>query len=282
MLYFIFNFALAFVIIKDVTKINLIVPNLILKLILHLFCVVQMFAKVDEPILPVPSVQGLEQIKISSLFRQGEDLLSSPSISVLSGKIASFSISRDTSTGFDGLFLSIKSTLINGKILMEGFVFSGQGEMEGDNGLTAKAKKTLIDLKLDLKQSTESKNSSFANEIKMKGMFKLKGIPYISLQFKNGASFWIKKGEVRNGIRMIHFDGGNQSPHAILEKKGHFARVNLSSQSVSEMNFLLPMEGGGSVFLKEVAEGDLFKFPILGSDGAVIEIEIKTEIIKRN
>jgi hypothetical protein len=48
------------------------------------------------------------------------------------------------------------------------------------------------------------------------------------------------------------------------------------------MNFLLPMEGGGSVFLKEVAEGDLFKFPILGSDGAVIEIEIKTEIIKRN
>ena len=94
MLYFIFNLALAFVIIKDVTKINLIVPNLILKLILHLFCVVQVFAKVDEPILPVPSVQGLEQIKISSLFRQGENLLSSPSISVLSGEIASFSSSR--------------------------------------------------------------------------------------------------------------------------------------------------------------------------------------------
>jgi len=68
-------------------------------------------------------------------------------------------------------------------------------------------------------------------------MFKLKGIPYISLQFKSGASFWIKKGEVQNRIRMIHFDGGNQSPHAILEKKGHFARVNLSSQIVSEMNF---------------------------------------------
>ena len=80
--------------------------------------------------------------------------------------------------------------------------------MEGDNGLTAKAKKALIDLKLDLKQSTESKNSSFANEIKMKGMFKLKGIPYISLEFKRGASFWIKKEEVQNGIRMIHFDGG--------------------------------------------------------------------------
>jgi len=61
-----------------------------------------------------------------------------------------------------------------------------------------------------------------------------------------------------------------------------FARVNLSSQSVSEMNFLLPMEGGGSVFLKEVAEGDLFKFPILGSNGAVSEIEITAEIIKRN
>ena len=87
---------------------------------------------------------------------------------------------------------------------------------------------------------------------------------------------------MRNGIRMIHFNGGNQSPHAILEKKGHFARVNLSSQSVSGLNFLLPMEGGGSVFLKAVAEGDLFKFPILGSDGAVIEIEITTEIIKRN
>ena len=42
----------------------------------------------------------------------------------------------------------------------------------------------------------------------MKGMFKLKGIPYISLQFKSGASFWIKKEEVQNGIRMIHFDGG--------------------------------------------------------------------------
>jgi hypothetical protein len=48
------------------------------------------------------------------------------------------------------------------------------------------------------------------------------------------------------------------------------------------MNFLLPMEGGGSVFLKEVAEGDLFKFPILGSTGAVSEIEITAEIIKRN
>ena len=89
-LYFIFNFAKAFVIIRNVTKTNLVVPNLIL----HLFCVVQVFAKVDEPILPVPSVQGLEQIKISSLFRQGENLLSSPSISVLSGEIASFSSSR--------------------------------------------------------------------------------------------------------------------------------------------------------------------------------------------
>jgi len=89
-LYFIFNFAKAFDVIRNVIKTNLVVPNLIL----HLFCVVQVFAKVDKPILPVPSVQGLKQIKISSLFRQGENLLSSPSISVLSGEIASFSSSR--------------------------------------------------------------------------------------------------------------------------------------------------------------------------------------------
>ena len=94
--------------------------------------------------------------------------------------------------------------------------------MEGDNGLTAKAKKALIDLKLDLKQSTESKNSSFANEIKMKGMFKLKGIPYLSLQFKSGASFWIKKEEVQNGIRMIHFDGGINLRMQYWKKKRTF------------------------------------------------------------
>jgi hypothetical protein len=48
------------------------------------------------------------------------------------------------------------------------------------------------------------------------------------------------------------------------------------------MNILLPIERGVSVFPKEVAEGDLFKFPILRTDCGVIEIEITAEITIRN
>mgnify|MGYP006168196621 CR=1 FL=1 len=75
--------------------------------------------------------------------------------------------------------------------------------------------------------------------------------------------------------------GGNKSTYVILEKKD-FARINLRSQSISEMNILLPIERGVSVFPKEVAEGDLFKFPILRTDCGVIEIEITAEITIRN
>ena len=78
--------------------------------------------------------------------------------------------------------------------------------------------------------------------------------------------------------------GGNKSTYVIFEKKD-FARINLRSPSISEMNILLPIERGVSVFPKEVAEvaeGDLFKFPILRTDCGVIEIEIAAEITIRN
>ena len=114
--------------------------------------------------------------------------------------------------------------------------------------------------------------------LEMNGMFQLRGIPYISLSFKQGGSFWLKKGEVKNRIRIIHYDGGARNPYAMIEKNGVPARINLSSSNIKTVPYYQNIPGGGIFFLFEAVPGEAITLPVLGTNGKVITMEICADI----
>ena len=228
------------------------------------------------------------QVMISSRFWEvgvdGTDVLSAPRITTLSGQQATIRIGQESDAGetFNGIYLSVKPTVRGDKVSLVGVTFVGK-QTVGEEGVEGKAKEALV-LFAERQGAELGKpkpgNPSFADEIELRGMFRMKGKPpRISLKLRNGASFWIELGQVRSGIKLIHVDLSDDDSHAILEKGGHFARVDLETENVSDLDFLIPLEGGGSAFLQEVSPRQSLTLPLVKPDGKKILLELSVEIV---
>ena len=223
------------------------------------------------------------QISINTQFWDEESLLSAPKLMVLPGQSAVISIGKEAYLGdrlyFEGCSARITSWIKEDKISMEGWVFYGSDEIRGEDCFKKRADFALAEHKK--RRNSEfslAGQESFVHDLEMNGMFQLSGVPYISLSFKHGGSFWLKKGEVKNGIRIIHFDGGRQNPHVIIEKSGVPVRINLSSLNIKTIPFFQNIPGGGIFFLLEAVPGEAITLPVLGTNGKVITIEISADI----
>ena len=109
----------------------------------------------------------------------------------------------------------------------------------------------------------------------MRGMFQIKGKPpAISLHLKNGGSFWLKVGQTHSGIKLVSVDLSGASPHAIIEREGQFARIDLKKQTVTAIDFSVPLEGGGHAFFRqEIQSGKSFTLDL----GVNRKVEILVE-----
>ena len=109
----------------------------------------------------------------------------------------------------------------------------------------------------------------------MRGMFRIKGKPpEISLHLKHGGSFWLELGQTRHGIKLVRVDSSSSTPYAILQKEGQFARVDLEAQTVSTIDFSVPLEGGGHAFLRqEIQSGKSFTLALDGNRKVEILVE---------
>jgi len=218
------------------------------------------------------------QVRISARFSEvsenGVNVLSTPRITTISGQQASISIGQesDEEKVFDGIYFSVKATVQETGISFEGITFLGK-QVVGEEGMEGKAKEAW-ELFAKRKEpglvQSKSGKPSFADEVEMRGMFQIKGKPpEISLHLKNGGSFWLKVGQTRSGIKLVRVDSSSATPHAILEKEGRFARVDLKKQTISAIDFSVPLEGGGHAFFRqEIQSGKSFTMD-LGGDRKV-------------
>ena len=230
------------------------------------------------------------QIELSSRFLDGDDVLSAPRVVTPLGQEATISVGQEASIGqktkkekvFRGVTLSVTPTISDGKILLEGFAFVGEGKFAGEDGIKSQAKNALANLKkLQSKSDKDVKLPAFAEQVEMRGMFRLKGKPpRISLKYRDGASFWIELGQTRNGVKLVRVDLSDVAPHAILEKDGLFARIDLKTEKVSDIPSLMPMDGGGSVFSREVVPGENVNFPLTKPNGENILLELTLKVVE--
>ena len=230
--------------------------------------------------VPLQAVDGEvhPQVMISARFvevnENGTDTLSAPRITTISGQQASISIGQevDEGKGFYGIYFSMKATVQETGISFEGITFVGK-QVVGEEGMEGKAKEAwefFAKRKEPGLVQSKSGKPSFADEVEMRGMFQIKGKPpEISLHLKNGGSFWLKVGQTRSGIKLVRADSSSATPHAILEKEGRFARVDLKKQTISAIDFSVPLEGGGHAFFRqEIQSGKSFTMD-LGGDRKV-------------
>ena len=230
------------------------------------------------------------QIELSSRFFADDDVLASPRVTILSGQEATISVGKEGFIGqktkkekvFTGVMLSVTPTISDGKILLEGFAFVGEGKFAGEDGIKSQAKNALANLKkLQSKSGKDVKLPAFAEQVEMRGMFRLKGKPpRISLKYRDGVSFWIELGQTRNGVKLVRVDLSDVAPHAILEKNGLFARIDLKTEKVSDIPSLMPMDGGGSVFSREVVPGENVNFPLTKPNGENILLELTLKVVE--
>ena len=230
------------------------------------------------------------QIELSSRFFADDDVLASPRVTILSGQEATISVGKEGFIGqktkkekvFTGVMLSVTPTISDGRILLEGFAFVGEGQLEGEDGIKSQAKNALANLKkLQSKSDKDVKLPAFAEQVEMRGMFRLKGKPpRISLKYRDGASFWIELGQTRNGVKLVRVDLSDAAPHAILKKDGLFARIDLKTEKVSDIPSLMPMDGGGSVFSREVVPGENVNFPLTKPNGGNILLELTLKVVE--
>ncbi len=232
----------------------------------------------------VPVGEGKKsQISITTQFWDEESLLSAPKLMVLPGQSAVISIGKEASLGerlyFEGCSARFISWIQEDKISMEGWVFYGSDEIRGEDGFAKRADFALAEHKKQRNsESSLAGKQSFVHDLEMNGMFQLSGVPHISLSFKQGGSFWLKKGEVKNGIRIIHYDGGIRNPYAMIEKNGVPARINLSSSNIKTVPYYQNIPGGGIFFLFEAVPGEAITLPVLGTNGKLITMEICADI----
>ncbi|MFP6887625.1 MAG: hypothetical protein VB997_08685 [Opitutales bacterium] len=213
-------------------------------------------------------------------------MLSAPKITTTSGQQASISIGQESNDGeaFDGIYLSLTPTIHGDKVSLVGVTFVGK-QTVGEEGVEGKAKEALA-LLAERQEAESGKpksgSSSFVDEIELRGMFRMKGKPpRISLHLKNGGSFWIELGQARSGIKLIHVDSSDDDSHAILEKGGRFARVDLKEHTVSDVDFAVALDGGGHAFRQEMKRGQSFVLALDGDklDGKDVLVEILVGII---
>ena len=220
--------------------------------------------------------KGQPQVRISARFLEvsehGTDVLSAPRMVTKSGQRASISIGKevDEGTAFDGIYLSLKATTHDVGVSLEGIAFAGKQPV-GDDGMEGKVREAwAFFAKKEEPGLVRSKpeDSSFADEVEMRGMFQIKGkLPKISLHLKEGGSFWLELGQTRRDIKLVRVDSGNVDPHAILQKEGQFARVDLKRQTVSDVDAPISLEGGGHAFVQETQLGRSVVV-VLGEDNA--------------
>ena len=230
------------------------------------------------------------QVQISARFVDGDDVLSAPRVTTLLGQEATISVGQEGLIGqktineevFSGIILSVTPTISEGKILLEGYVFVGEGKLEGEDGIKSQAKNALADLKKGSgDHQRQEKLPAFADQFEMRGMFRMKGKPpRISLKLRNGASFWIELGQTRSGIKLAQVDLNDAEPHAILEKDGRFARIDLKTEKVSDIDSLIPLKGGGSVFLKEFIPGKSTNLSLAKPNGEKILVKLSVRIVE--
>jgi hypothetical protein len=231
-----------------------------------------------------------QQVQISARFYDGDDVLSAPRVTTLSGQEATISIGQEVYVNqkgikeevFSGFMFSVTPTISEGKILLEGYAFAGEGKLEGEDGIKSQANNALADLKKGSgDDQRQKKQSSFVDQVEMRGMFRMKGKPpRISLQLKDGASFWIELGQTRGGIKLVYVDLSDAESHAILEKDGRFARIDLNTEKVSDIDSLIPLKGGGSVFSKEVIPGESTNLSLAKPNGEKILVALSVGIVE--
>ncbi len=230
-----------------------------------------------------------QQVEISARFFAGDEVLSAPRITSLLGQEATISIGQVSidpkgikQEVYSGVMFSVTPMISNGKILLEGYAFAGEGKLEGEDGIKSQAKNALANLKKGSgDDQRQEKLPAFADQVEMRGMFRMKGKPpRISLQLRNGASFWIELGQTRGGIKLVQVDLSDAQPHAILEKDGRFARIDLNTEKVSDIDSLIPLKGGGSVFLKEVTSGKTTNLSLAKPHGEKILVALSVRIVE--
>lgn len=226
----------------------------------------------------------VDQVEVSARFLVGADFLRSPRVKARSGDVCSIAVGRELSEpdnpniDFEGTYLSLTPIIVDHKVILQGFGFVGAGKIDGADGIFLKAKKILSEF--NAKQFiTQQNQSSFADELEMRGMFKLGGVPYISLYSKLGGSFWLKKGEQKNGIELVQYYFNYHIPHVILKKGTELARVNFSSKSIEPMRFSKNITGGGTVFSLEAKSGEIVTLKVLGANGKVVSCSFTAEIL---
>ena len=230
------------------------------------------------------------QVQISARFVAGDEVLSAPRITSLLGQEATISVGREAFIDpkgikeevYSGVMFSVTPTISNGKILLEGYAFAGEGKLEGEDGIKSQAKNALANLKKGSgDDQRQEKLPAFADQVEMRGMFRMKGKPpRISLKLRNGASFWIELGQTRSGLKLVRVDLSDAEPHAILEKDGRFARIDLNTEKVSDIDSLIPLKGGGSVFLKEVTSGKSTNLSLAKPNGEKILVALSVSIVE--
>jgi hypothetical protein len=231
--------------------------------------------------LQAVDANGQPQVRISARFLEvgenGTDVLSAPKITTISGQKASISIGQELDEGkaFDGVYLSLKATIRGDGVSLEGITFLGKqavGE-EGMEGKVEEAWEFFGKRKEPGLVQSKPGNTSFADEVEMRGMFQIKGKPpMVSLHLKKGGSFWLGLGQRRSGIKLAWVD--SVSAYAILEKDGRFARVDMKKQKTPMVDFSVPLEGGGHAFFRQkVQSGKSFTMDL--GEGKKVEILVE-------
>ncbi len=226
---------------------------------------------------------GQPQVMISArFFEEGEngvDVLSAPRIATFSGQQASISIGQeiDGEKVFDGIYFSVKATVQETGISFEGVTLLGKQEI-GEEGIAGKAKKAweFFEKKKEPGSIQEKLGKlSFADEVEMRGLFQIKGKPpMVSLHLNKGGSFWLELGHEHHGIKLISVDSSSPTPHAILEKEGQFARVDLGSQKITAIDYSIPLEDGGHAFFRQqVQPGKSFSIDL--GEGRKVELLVE-------
>jgi hypothetical protein len=231
-----------------------------------------------------------QQVEISARFFDGDDRLSAPRVTTPLGQEATIAVGQVGLIGqktkkeevFSGIMFSVTPTISDGKILLEGYAFAGEGKLEGEDGIKSQAKEVLANRQKGSGDGQRQKKlPAFADQVEMRGMFRMKGKqPRISLKLKDGASFWIELGQTRGGIKLAQVDLNDAEPHAILEKDGRFARIDLKTEKVSDLDSLIPLKGGGSVFSKEVIPGESTNLSLAKPNGEKILVKFSVRIVE--
>ena len=218
-------------------------------------------------------VEGAEnpkpQVQISSRFVDGDNLLSAPRLLTTVGQEAVIQVTQEGGDHLDGIILSVTPSVSDGKVFLEGFAFAGKGKLGGDDGIKSRAKKAL--------ESLKGKGRDI-DKIEMRGLFSIGGKPRVSLSVGGGSAFWLQPGQTQRGMKLLRVEGG-KDPYAVLETKGRQIHVFLNATKRSELLPLVPMKGGGGVFLREMVPGKKWIFPLFRKDGTRYKVELSGQLV---